>query len=454
MKKICLIGIFFVLIGFICFADEENTTENTTEKTEEINSLSEDRRATLKYGINSEVVDVINKLIEEENKDFADDIISILLNSTNSRIVDSGMNYLIKIENNGAKDFANSILLDWENQETEMLSAAIRYLSSFHDESTEEIILPLVENENKILASSALNAIGKCGKNASAEKLLDLLEDDDYDENLKQDILKALGEMKSEIAIDVLIDIMNDVDEEKSWRWIACEALGKIAHSDALPDIKNALNDEDIYLRSYAVKALTNFNDAKVEDTLIQSLRDDFWKVRLSATEALGERKSTKAIEILEYKAEKDPEINVKMSAIEALGKIGTEESYEFLRNLYNKSNTSTNIRTKTAQIIIENDLDNSFEKINETIKNEWEKDKSALLNYTCKFLCKEKNEKLSPLLEKMLDHKDITIKIYGIRGIATNGFANFKDRLEELDNDKTNMSVRKAALDALEKLK
>ena len=367
--------------------------------------------------------------------------------------MNAAVNYFIRIDYDGAVDTAGEIIRNWEEESFNTLSVSLRYFSAYPEDGSEDIIFPLVNHDTKTLAAAALTAIGNCGSEASVEPLLDLLDDDDYHDELKPTIIKALGDIGSEKALDLLIDILEDIDEEKSWRWSACEALGKIAHPDALPAIEFALQDSDTYLRSYAVKALASFKDDEVEDILIQSLKDSFWRVRVSAAEALGERKSREAVDILIYKAKKDPENNVKLAAIEALGEIADSNSMDFLRDLYRKSNTTQTVRTKSAEIIIKNDLASSIPVITEVLDQEWEKDNSPVLSYTCKFLSTEKNIKLEPLFERMLGHKDVAVKIYGIRGIQLNRFSSMKDRLEELTNEKINNSVRKAALGALEQL-
>ncbi len=396
---------------------------------------------------------MINTLEDEEDVNLSDIIAEVYDNSLNSSVLDAAVNYFIKIEYSDAYESAENRIKNWEDIDYSTLTSSLRYISTFYRDDTETLILPLVDHDSKILASSALTALGKCGTEKSADTLLDYLDDDDYPEELKPTILKSLGEMKSEKAIDILLDILEDIDEEKSWRWNACEALGKIADKETLPVITKALQDNDTYLRAYAVKALTAFDDESVEDTLIQSLRDSFWRVRVSAAEALGERESKKAVDILIYKAKKDPENNVKLAAVDALGKIGGQTSMDFLRDLYKKNTTPQSIRTKAAEIIIENDINDSIDFITTVLAEEWEKDNSAVLGYTCKFLSKAEHGRLEPLFEQMLNHKDVAVKIYGIRGINLNKFTSLKERIEELTKEGVNSAVRKAALSALEEL-
>lgn len=441
-------GIIFLIVIYIIF-----TAPVFSEDEEELQSLQEERTEILKFGIDSEVISLLEKLKDEEDPQLADIVAEIYKETLNNDLMEASVNYFIAVDYASAVDTAAMKIKNWEDEETEVLSSSLRYLSHYPEKGSEDLIMPLVEHSSKTLASAALTAIGKCGTEKSADILLDLLDDDDFTEELKPVIIKSLGEMKAEISVDILIEILEDIDEERSWRWNACEALGNIAHPDALEAIKNALNDDDTYLRANAVKALRYYKDAEVEQVLIQALRDSFWRVRVSAAEALGERKSRDAVDILVYKVKKDPENNVKIAAVEALGEIGTNDAIDFLRKLYEKATTPPSVRTKAAEIIISRDIAGSIESIKKVLANEWEKDSSPLLSYTCKFLSKAVNKELEPLFELMLGHNDVAIKIYGIRGIKLNKFSSMKEKLDQLSEEGNNRSVRREAISAAEEL-
>ena len=447
--KYLFVALLLTLLPVTAFA--EDTAEDSSE--DQLISLTEERRDTLKYGIDSEIISLLDALKDEEDKILADVVAEVYAQTVNSDIMNSAVDYFISIDYGDATKTAEKIIENREDESYYTLSPSLKYLSHFPDDNTEDLILPLADHDNKTLAISALTALGKCGTEKSVDPLLDMLDNDDYPDELKPTVIKALGEIGSDKALDILIYILEDIDEEKSWRWNACEALGRIADADALPAIKDALQDKDTYLRSYAVKALAGFDGSDVEETLIQSLRDSFWRVRVSAAEALGERKSKAAVDILMYKAKKDPEKNVKLAAVEALGEIADSKSLDFLRELYRKNTTAPSIRTKAAEIIIEKDTAASIDTVTAVLAEEWEKDTSAVLSYTCKFLSKAREPRLETLFERMLNYNDVAIKIYGIRGIQLNKFAGMKERLESLTKEGVNNSVRKAALAAIEQL-
>ncbi|MBI9108747.1 MAG: HEAT repeat domain-containing protein [Spirochaetales bacterium] len=451
-KIIIFISVLFMLFSFSITA-EETSQPAADEKKDEIQSLNEERREILKYGIDSELISLLAKLQDEENKELSADVGAIYASTLNPDIMKAAVEYFISIEYPDAVPSAEKILGNWEDQNYDTLSSALRYISEYPGKDSEQLISKLLDHENKSLASAAIAAIGKCGSEETAQLLLDYLDDDEFPDELKPSLIRALGDMESESALDTLIEILEDVDEEKSWRWTACEALGKIRHEDALPAINKALIDKDTYLRAYAIKALAGFDSAGVEETIIQALRDSFWRVRVAAAEALGKKKSIDSVGILIYKAKKDPENNVKLAAIAAIGEIGGREGLDFLQDIYSKNTTAQSIRTKAAEIIIEKDLQASLEIIKKVVAEEWEKDSSVILSYTCKFLSKAEHPGLKEIFARMLDHNDVAIKIYGVRGVQLNRISDQKERLESLTKEGVNNAVRKAALSALENL-
>ena len=424
-----------------------------SEAEDDIKSLTGERKDTLRFGIDSEVTAVINALKDEKDGSFTDPVSQLLETNLNPDILSASIDYFIAVDYGDAGDIIRSILENYQDETPAALQAALRYVSEFPGPDSAELILPLAQEDNVQLASAALSALGKCGDDSVADTLLDFLDDDDFNDDLKPSVIRALGQTGSSKAVDTLIDILEDVYEEKSWRWNACEALGLIGDSSALPAVRNALQDRDTYLRSYAVKALSGFDSSETEDILIQSLRDSFWRVRVSAAEALGSLKSLRAVDILVYKASKDPEPNVRKAAVKALGEVGSPEALGFLRDLYSKSTSPQDLRTISVEILIDKDLAASIPVINQVLAEEWEKDKSPVLGYTCKFLSTAKSPQLGDLFSKMMNYNDVAVKIYGIRGAGANRLGGLREQIESLSGEGNNPSIRKAALSALENL-
>jgi hypothetical protein len=244
-----------------------------------------------------------------------------------------------------------------------------------------------------------------------------------------------------------LIDIVQDDSYSSVSRRFACDSLGRIGDEQAIPVLKNLLNDPDSILRSYVLTSLAYFENEEIEEILIQSLRDSFWRIRVAACKALSERKSSASVDILIYKAEKDPEPNVKKAAMSALAIIGGNKAWDFLSDYYANKKNSDVFRSTALSVLLDEKAGKITDSMKIVFEEEWEKDTSWIFNYTCKSLSTTESDVLEWFYNKMLDHKNYIIRIYAVRGIRLNNVLSLYGRVKEIaDNTDENQQLRKEA--------
>ncbi|MBI9100805.1 MAG: HEAT repeat domain-containing protein [Spirochaetales bacterium] len=444
MKKLILILLSLFFISSFLISEEE-------KEEEEIISLRMERLDMLKYGIDSEVTELLTTLNSEEDDEFNDVILQQIKISSNSDMINGALQLFITTEYREAEDFAIDILKNDDLYSNSILSKVMFYLSKDLSKDGAEAVALMFDHDQASVARSAIAAIGHIEDENYAEQLLELLDDDDFHEEVKSTILVSLGDMKAMSAIDLLTDIALDENEEKSWRWYACQSLGKIGAVESFPVLKSLLGDDDPNLRSFAVEGIGYFDSDETGGILISALRDSFWKVRVSAARQLGELKESNAVGILIYKAGKDPENNVKKEAIKALGLIGDEEGFDYLKELVGSTRTNPAIWTSAVDCLMDNNLQDSMEVFTKMIEDEWEKDNSFHLEYLAKSLSIQEGGFLQSLTGRFMDHSSLNLKIYGLRMAEKNGFNSYKERIEVLSGEDSPNAVRKTALSALE---
>ena len=425
-----------------------------TEKTEEeIRTIREERTDILRFGIDTEVISLINTLIEEKNDQFCPLVLEQASKALNQDLIAAAFRLFQAVEYKDAQDLAVSILNDYDLYSNPVLSASMTYLEKDMSDEAAETILPLLKNEQAAISRIAVHALGLSGKKEYVQTLIDLLQDDDFHSEVKTTVLISLGDLGSAEALDILTDIAQDTEEEKAWRWYACQSLGKIGAEESFPVIRALMGDPDPTLRSFAAEAVGSYKTKEAEEMLVDALRDSFWKVRVSAAEQLGERGSDSAVPSLIYKAKNDPENNVKKEAITALGKIGSREGLEVLRELAGKKTTTPIIWAHTVTVLVENDLKDSFPVLEKMLADEWDANNSYFFDYIAKLLSNSEGSFLEPIFGRFLDHDSMIIKIYGIRGIEKNKITSLRDRVEKLSEEGNPRPLRQAALSALENL-
>ncbi len=426
---------------------------------EEIQSITEERRDILRYGIDSQVIGVLEKLEEEKIETLVTEAEELFRSTLNSKVKLAVLSYFSSIDYSGAFEMVlefleNSTLDELPN---DLIAASVRYIADSAGDSIKnavDLLMELSRHDDALVAGAAVEALGNCRDDECIDFLMELYNDGETSATLRGSILTSLGKMGARKAVPMMEDIVEDIDEERSLRWKACEALGNIGDKKSLPVLRSALGSDDSYLRSYAVGALKSFEGAEVEELLMEALKDSFWKVRVSAAETLGARKAEDAVPILEFKAEKDPEEPVRLAALQALGNIGSPEALEFIRSMLTGYRSSVSLRAESARILLEQDLDGSLEAIEKTLSEAWDNSQQqALLNTIGKHLSLQEHKALKPLFEKMLDHPEIPMRLYAIRGIARNNFSSLTPRLEELSEEGNPAIVRKEALAALENM-
>lgn len=449
--KYLLICLIF-LNSFVLWTQEETDNESD-ENTEELTSVKEDRIRTLRYGIDDEVVDVINSIRSEKDDSYNNELLEILNTTGNSKILIPVLTFFENQEIDIAASFSLSVLKeaaeDYDVDE-KVLIASISYIGTINYSESAEYLYQLSMYRKKDIAAAAIRTLGKTGDTSYAEKFLERIQDDDFEddeEELREGCILLMGELKYQPSVLTLIDIVQDESYSSVSRRYACDSLGKIGDEQAIPVLKDLLNDPDSILRSYVLTSLAYFDNEEIEDILIQSLRDSYWRIRVAACKALSERKSESAIDILIYKAEKDPEVNVKKASMTALSEIGGEQAWTFLADYYENKKNSDVLRSAALSAILEVNADKVIEAMKSVFEEEWEKENSWLLNYSCKELSTTESSSLQWFYSKMLEHKNYIIRIYAVRGIRLNSINSLYGRVREIaDNEEEHRQLRKEA--------
>lgn len=420
---------------------------------EKISSIHDERTRILRYGIDTEVVEVITAITIEKDNSYNDVFLDIFSHTGNSKIQLKILSFFEQQEDDSALPAVLEILRkateDYEVNE-QVLSESINYCGSLKSGESAEYLYKLSENSSKGIAAAAIRNLGKTGDAMYADKFLKRIQDDDFEDdeqNLLESSILLMGDLKYEPSVLTLIDIAQDDSSSPTARRYSCDSLGKIGDEQAIPVLKELLNDSDSILRSYALSSLAYFEKEEIEPILIQALRDSYWKIRVAAAKALSKRKSEDAVDILIYKAEKDPESNVKKAAMEALSIIGNKECLNFLSSYIDNDQNSDALRSTAINVFLKENASNAVDPLKKLFDEEWEAENSWIFNYTCKELSTTESSGLDWFYRRMLDHKNYIIKIYGVRGIRLNNIVSLYDSVKKLAEDENqHKALRKEA--------
>lgn len=151
--------------------------------------------------------------------------------------------------------------------------------------------------------------------NAAIAPLMDILQDEEAEIELRWFAGQILGEFDRPEVVQGLIDLVNsDSDEElclvaaealasigpnaiqgletllknDSSRLFAVRALAKIHRPEIIAPLLTVVDDSDPLIRKAAIAALSNFDDARIPPILVTALSDLIATVRLEAVIGLG----------------------------------------------------------------------------------------------------------------------------------------------------------------------
>ena len=444
----------FLLLLIVITTPGISQDSDSSDAKKEI-SLTEERKRTLRFGIDSEILPVLEAVSEEKDPAFIKEVTNLFEESFNEKIKIACIEYFKAVEEELGVEHALDIISDYGNRDIELVVAVLDYLSSIEHEKAFELMKEIVEEkkDGKVLLA-AIRGLSKAGAEDAAKLFIEKYKSGGLGTELKAELLLAFGRLKSKETVPLLTGIVADSVEEPVLRRYACTALGEIGDPASIDVLLEAYSSDDPIFRNYALNAIGMIDKPETSSILIQALRDDYYKIRITAAEALGDRKETKAVPILVYKAEKDPQIAVRTAAAEALGKIGTAEGVEKLEEFAKGERFNLKVRIAAIEILIEYHLGKSKQLLKELIKKEWDKKNSVIMERICRVLSFTEAKGLAEMFELMLDHPTVIVKIHGLRGIRINRIKSLREKVESLAEEGSAASVRKHAASALETLK
>ncbi|MDD5392699.1 MAG: HEAT repeat domain-containing protein [Thiothrix sp.] len=219
-------------------------------------------------------------------------------------------------------------------------SETVRWLTEiFKNEHTVQAVdalllhLPRVLNNTRNAIVGALVAIGDA---RAVDALLERLQDQQEDKELRGKVVGALGQIGDARAVDALLERLQDQQEDKELRGKVVRALGQIGDARAVDALLERLQDqqEDRELRMNVAGALGRTNDARAVDVLLERLQDqqEDRELRMNVAGALGQIGDARAVDaLLECLQDQQENMELRGSVAGALGQIGDARAVDVL---------------------------------------------------------------------------------------------------------------------------
>ena len=332
-------------------ADAEKVRELDLEDTE---ADKEKRRDTLRFGLESEISDLLGELTKKADPRSADDVYDLFAETKNGALKEMAVRYFATLEDPCLEDFAVSVLDDPYDERQSMVNTCFDYVKAVKTKEAVAPVLNLLESDSETYFNQCLDTLGKVGGSAEAVYLTDYLDREDLSVPQKQSLVKVLGELKAMETFDRLVEIAEDKDENTFMRAYSAEAIGAMENPDAVPVLLALYEDTDPTMRIAVIKGLSHFpQDAAARKTVMQAIRDSYYKVRLEAIGVAKAWNMADAVPYLIHRAKNDPEKVVKDAVYPVIAQLNMAEGNDFLVSQITDKKVADTTKAKVASALL-----------------------------------------------------------------------------------------------------
>lgn len=412
-------------------------------------------RETLLFGINSAVAELLPTLTAQKERELAPEVITLFNTSNNRDVLRAAVTYLQELEIPDGHRRARTLLQEWFDRPSDLIIAVIQYLRVTRAELLDDDLAVLLEITRTTPPGRAVSAVRLLASQIDdVQTLIELYNDPAVHEDVQGQILVELGERGDPRAFDFVAEILGeDEDAQTAMQRFAIDTLGKLGDPRALPIILRQLDSPDSLTRAYAVNALTRFDHEDALRGIEMALRDGFWRVRISALQTVASREMTGTIRAVLFMARRDPEQRVRLEALETLASLDQPEGWEFILERFGDERVSTAERIRSIQLAMRANLAESISAVEDVMQREWEKDGSPILDAIGRVAADLENRGIAPITQRLLDHPNFIIQIYGLRSAGRNGLTQFREVVEDRESSGAHHLVRSSARRALEQM-
>ena len=452
LKKTFFVFCFILFFSFV-FASESSDKSSSDEKTE---SEIQKRQDTLMYGMESDIISLLSTLISEKDDMFSDKIFEIFNSTRNIAIKESIVKYFLEFKDNRLKDYCVEVLMDPYEEKSSFVTIILQYVSTLEIKEASPFVLQILQSDSEEFFDTALNAIGKIGGVEEAKYLVECMDDEDLPLARRQALMRALGQLKVVETYDELVEIAEDEDENTYVRTYALESASSMGNDSIIPVLLDLFNHTEPRLRVAVVQGLSNFieTSADAEAVILDAFKDNHASVRMKASEIAKEKKLTKAMPYLIYRAKNDSDKKIVYECFNAIANINNSESVEFLNTVITNKKMNETTRAKAVDAVLQYKVTGCYDSVIKVAFETLKDDKQKNLRYAIgKGIAKYELPSFESVCLEYLNHKDVATQGTGLDIFAKNKYPSLMDTVKTIsENDKAGVNKNKAKL-VLEKI-
>ncbi|MCL1814429.1 MAG: HEAT repeat domain-containing protein [Treponema sp.] len=462
MNKRAVFFIFFAITTTALFAQTPAAGATLSEERSggelPAPSLEEQRMRIIRYGTDTEIANLIKILRNEQPSDPEEakkitpldrELTAVAEKTKNRAILSGTFGYFADREIGELEKRAILAVEDRDYEAGETVNAAILYLGKIQAVGARKTLMEIINGEETRYLSGAIRSLGqiaeKEGQAETAEYLVEYYTNREPGDENRRLIIVALGDLKAKEGTAFLVSIAENEDERVPLRMNALEALGKIADPAGLDAIIGAVSSKDPNVRASAVGSLAPFSGDETEAAIIEAFRDSYYRTRIAAAKAAGERKLAASIPFLRFRCENDEVPAVRDESVKALGLIGGNEAETILKELFKERKNSDRIRINSAEMLLTHGSADYVTEVIIELDEAKTKNQTALYNGFLRILGVAKSPKLEDLARRFFAGGGVIEKSYALDICSNNNFQGLVDEIRCLTDPKNGSLSRKS---------
>ena len=231
---------------------------------------------------------------------------------------------------------ATTTLIEVLDEEGELTISVVNALAKIGDQRAFEALLGLIGHSDAAVRQAVIGALNSLGAREMPARIMPLLSDPDP--NVRESAVRIAGYFGYPECAELLLERCHDEDERV--RRAAIEHIPFIYDERVIDTLVHSLQHETPRVRASAASAIAHVDSPKVQPLLISALEDEDSWVRYFAARALGVRKFTGSVDMLERVVQTDTATHVRIASLEALGQIGGEQAATIAANFVDSNDS------------------------------------------------------------------------------------------------------------------
>ena len=438
---------------------QKNGTEKPEEKKQELDEIEKAQQA-LQYGLESEILDVVNKVDKRDFETLQGDFNRLFMETKSPAVREGLFGLYQKYENTQLTEAAVAVLEDYEAQQRTLVKAALSYLTAVKPELTpalNEALQNMLTQDTAEYGAETVSVLGEIGGGEEAAFLasyFDSLTIDDAKQELilKQTIMAALEKLHSENTRDFLLERAEDENENIYVRSSAIAGLAQMGNPDVIPLLVKFFEQPEPLLREAAIRGAAAFDTAETRNLTLQGFKDSYYKVRLEALKTAQKTKMQEAAPYILYRAKYDPTDAVRFAAVEALAVLNTDEGNAWLSETFRDSKKSEKLRVTILSTALKHNPAALAADLDTVVLATVTDSKQKKLRYEFgKEIAKVENTVTGEICKAFLQSDDVLTKSIGLDMFKTNAPADARALVETIAQDDKQGALQRRAQRLLE---